>query len=575
VRFDGVRLYNPFHLKDFQSLFSALDPSIVGSVDVYTGGFGANFGDRMSGVMDIASLAPPAPRYSEVNVSFFNSSALNAGRFAGDRGEWVVSARRSNLDLWYHALSNLPGTPSYVDGFGKVAYQVNDALRVSAGTLYFADEISLALDDGDEQASADYTDRYYWARLDQQVGSDMSGSIVFAHASLDGDRAGVTNKAGVSHGDLLDRHSFTIDSLQTDWSWRASTKALVQFGGEARHAKGRYEYRDHAAFDVRFDIPGALGAGTRDHSIVAAPELNPYALYTTVRYGIAPKLTTDIGLRLESNRLSPRLGARYQLDERTSVHASWGRVYQSQSIDELQVADGITSFFQPQRADQAALGFEHRLARGIELRAEIYDKRLSALHPRYENFLDSLTLVPELKPDRIALAPKSGRARGFEVLLSRHDATPFRWWIAYSWSSAKERIDDADVPRGWDQPHALSAGFDWSARQWKISAALLQRSGWPATAVALEKSEPTPTLRTGLRNGTRMALFRTADVRIERNFAFDHSLLTTFLEIENLLGRRNPCCIAYELGDEADSALELQRRDYLPRIPSLGFLWQF
>src|SRR5262249_8315585 len=82
VRFDGVRLYNPFHLKDFQSIFSAIDPRIVGSVDVYTGGFRASDGDRMSGVIDIASLDAPAPRYGEVNLSFFNASALYAGQFA-------------------------------------------------------------------------------------------------------------------------------------------------------------------------------------------------------------------------------------------------------------------------------------------------------------------------------------------------------------------------------------------------------------------------------------------------------------------------------------------------------------
>jgi outer membrane cobalamin receptor len=575
VRFDGVRLYNPFHLKDFQSLFGAVDPSIVGSVDVYTGGFGANYGDRMSGVIDITSLAPPAPRYSEVNVSFFNTSALNAGRFSGDRGEWIASVRRSNLDLWYSALSNLPSTPSYVDGFGKLSYQVNDALRVSAGTLYFADEISLVLDDGDEQASAHYTDRYYWVRLDEQPSADISGTTVFAHAALDGDRAGVTDKEGVSHGDLTDRRSFNIDSVQTDWSWLASDTVRIEFGGEARRAKGRYDYRDHSVFDVRFDMPGALTTDTRNHNILAALDTHSYALYTSVRYGIAPYLTTDVGLRLESQRLGPRLGIRYQLDDRTSVHASWGRVYQSQSIDELPVADGITSVFQPQRADQATLGFEHRSPYGIDLRAEIYDKRLSNLHPRYENFLDSLTLVPELEPDRIELAPASGRARGLEILLSRRDASPLRWWIAYSWSSTTERIDGADVPRGWDQPHALSAGFDWNARQWKIGAALIQRSGWPTTAVALEDSESTPSLRVSPRNSARMALFRTVDARVERRFAFDHSLLTTFLEVENLLGRRNPCCTAYEIDDEGDNGLELQRRDYLPRIPSLGFLWQF
>ncbi len=574
VRFDGVRLYNPFHLKDFQSIFSAVDPRIVSSVDVYMGGFPAMYGDRMSGVIDITSLDAPAPRYGEVNLSFFNTSTLYAGQFAANRGEWVASIRRSNLDVWYHAFSKLPGTPSYLDGFGKLSYQMNDEVRLTAGTLYFNDEISLTVDDGDEQASADYTDQYYWIRLDHQPTDALNGTTVLTHAQLDSTRMGVTDKEGVSHGSLNDQRSFDIDSLQTDWSWHGTERWLVQFGGEIRHTRGHYDYHDDAVFDVLVEAPGTPTADTRANNISVGSNASPYALYGSLRYGITPSLTSDVGLRFESNRLEPRLGIRYEASERTVLRASWGRIYQSQGIDELQITDGIGNAFAPQRADQTSLGFEHRLPRSVELRVEVYDKRLTNLRPRYENLLDSLTLVPELKPDRIALAPRSGRARGVELLLSNGDSTPLRWWVSYSWSSAKEQIGGADVARGWDQPHALSAGVDWTTSRWKVSAALLQRTGWPATTVSLDDELPVPRLHTGVRNAARMGFFRSLDVRLERRFEFDRSSLTSFLEITNLLGRRNPCCTAYEIDDEG-GGLELQRRNYLPRVPSLGFIWQF
>ena len=579
VRFDGVRLYNPFHLKDFQSLFGALDPSIVGSLDVYTGGFGASYGDRLSAVLDITSLAPPAPRYREVSLSFFNTSALDAGRFGGERGEWVLSARRSNLDVWYHALSELPGTPGYVDAFGKVAYRLNDELRLTAGTLYFADVISLAVDDGDERASADYKDRYFWVRLDHDPTSTLSGSTIVAHAQLDSNRAGSTDKDGVSHGTLADSRAFTIDSLQTDWTWRAGSMVRLQFGGELRHARGRYDYRDRATFDVTFDMPGGPDGLTRDHDIAARATQTPYALYASVRLGESRGFAADVGARIESGQVGPRLGFRQRIGASSSVYGSWGRLYQSQSINELPVMDGIAHFVRPQRAEEATLGFEHRFARGIELRVEAYDKRLSDMPPRYEDFLDSLTLVPELKPDRILLAPTRGRARGLEALLSRRGDGPLHWWVAYSRSTAQERIDRAFVPRGWDQPDALSGGIDWSTPRWKVSAAFIQHSGWPATNIALANGAPdddasVSIVRTGPYNAARMRLYRSLDARLERRLEFDHSLFTVFLEVENVLGRKNPCCTAYEIDDE-EGGLELQRRNYLPRIPSLGFLLQF
>jgi hypothetical protein len=579
VRFDGVRLYNPFHLKDFQSLCGAIDPSIVGSLEVYTGGFAARYGDRLSAVLDISSLAPPAPRYREVSLSFFNASALDTGRFAGERGEWLVSARRSNLDVWYHALSTLPGTPGYVDGFAKAAYRASDALRVTAGMLYFADVISIAIDDGDEQASADYKDRYFWVRLDHDPTPQLSGATIVAHAQLGSNRAGSTDKEGVSHGALSDSRAFSIDSLQTDWTWRAGSNVRFQFGGELRHARGRYDYHDQAMFDVMFDIPGAPAGRDRDHEIAVRATRNPYALYASVRLGPARGFMVDVGARVEDRRLGPRLGFRQRIGEHSWLYGSWGRLYQSESINELQVADGATRFSRPQRADEAAVGFEQRFARGIELRLEAYDKRLGALPPRYENLLDPLTLVPELKPDRIGVLPTRGRARGVEVLLSRRGDGPLRWWLSYSRSTAQERIDGGFAARGWDQPNALSAGLDWSAGRWKISAAFLQRSGWPATDIALA-NDPAPDdasvaiVHASPYHSARMRRFRSLDARVERRLALDHSVLTTFLEVQNVLGRKNPCCTAYEIDDE-EGGLELQRRNYLPRLPALGVLLQF
>ena len=87
----------------------------MSSAEIYTGALPANFGDRMSGVIDITSLTPPGPRYRELSFSLFNASGLSAGEFANARGSWLGAVRRSNLDVWYHAFSHDPNTPAYVD----------------------------------------------------------------------------------------------------------------------------------------------------------------------------------------------------------------------------------------------------------------------------------------------------------------------------------------------------------------------------------------------------------------------------------------------------------------------------
>jgi hypothetical protein len=302
-------------------------------------------------------------------------------------------------------------------------------------------------------------------------------------------------------------------------------------------------------------------------------------LYASARYGITPRLATDVGVRWESDSASPRLGMRYELGARTAVRASWGRMIQSQSIDELQVADGVTEFFAPQRTDHSSLAIEHRLANGIELRAELYEKRQRHLRPRFENLLNPLTLVPELQPDRVVIAPEHGRARGAEVLVARSHAPEsltgaLTWWLGYSWSIAKERESGAEVLRSWDQTHALSAGANWSTQHWNASLGFIQRSGWPTTAVTLEGRKPLPLVAALGRNAVRTAPYRSLNVRVARDFALDHSSLSVFLEVANALARDNPCCSAYEIDDDT-AGLEIEQQHAMPRIPSLGFLWQF
>ena len=64
VLFDGLRLYNPWHLKDFQSLFSAIDPAIMQGMNVHTGGIPARYGDSMSSVIDIRTIDPPPIQFN-------------------------------------------------------------------------------------------------------------------------------------------------------------------------------------------------------------------------------------------------------------------------------------------------------------------------------------------------------------------------------------------------------------------------------------------------------------------------------------------------------------------------------
>lgn len=589
VRLDQLRLYDPYHLEDFQGIFGSIDPRIVSTMDVYTGGFPASFGDRMSGVVDVTSLAPSRPLYHEVGMSFFNASLLSAGRFDDDEGEWLVSVRRSNLDLLYKGFSKLPERPRYLDGFGKVAYRLSDRLRVAMNVLVSRDDVTLNDDvDIEESASSNQEDRYAWLRLEHTPTVELSGTTLIAHTTLAGERTGATAKPGVSVGWLTDRHDFVIDTLQSAWSWQPTDtpRWSAEFGGMLGSSRGHHDYRDSVAFDLLVDTPGTAADATRDRSVSVQPKGVQQALYGSVHFSPTEAVAMDIGARWDrqtlaprhSSSLGPRLGLRYRLAQRTWLRVSAGRFDQTQAVNELQVSDGVAEFLAPQRSRHVVLGVEHEFGSGVQLRIEAFEKNMSRLWPRHENVLHSLTLLPELKPDRLRIEPESALARGFEALLSDGRAARLDWWVSYSYGWVRDRIDGADVARSWDQTHTWNGGLGWETPRWNLGMAASYRSGWPTTdPLGLSLAGDSPLVVTGPRNAGRRGPFRSLDLRATRIFTLPRGELSAFFELTNARNERNPCCTEFELesDDMGEPVLGLSRIDYLPRVPSLGFVWSF
>ena len=97
---DGLRLYEPFHLKDFQAVATTVNSNAISRMDFYAGAFPARYGDRMSGVIEMYLREPEKDMRTELALSFFNASLLLLGNFgSAGQGDWLVAARRGNLDL--------------------------------------------------------------------------------------------------------------------------------------------------------------------------------------------------------------------------------------------------------------------------------------------------------------------------------------------------------------------------------------------------------------------------------------------------------------------------------------------
>jgi hypothetical protein len=302
------------------------------------------------------------------------------------------------------------------------------------------------------------------------------------------------------------------------------------------------------------------------------------------------RLIADIGLRWDeqtylppggAEQVVPRTSLLYRLDGQTDLRASYGRFFQSQSLTELQIEDGVVEFAPAQQAAHTIIGLDHRFPAGLALRAELFRKTTHNARPRYENLYDPLALLPELRPGRVLVAPERGEARGLEVLLSAE--RPLSWWLGYSFAQADDVIGGETVPRSWDQRHALDAGVTYNFGAWSLSAVANLHTGWPTTTLALMPSNAPNAIDgvvavPGPRNGERLSPTRRIDFHASRTFAAGAGSLRVFAEVTNITDRDNVCCVRYEQTETAPGeppALTMEERRGLPLTINFGALWQF
>lgn len=581
IMLNGQWLFDPFHIRDYQNVFSAIDARAIDGVEVYTGGFPVRYGDRMSGLVLMDSLESEKARHNEIGISVFNTSFLTAGR-DGDRN-WLFSARRGNLDL---VIDPKFGQPSYFDVFGEYAFEFSSDVSLSVNALYADDEVELVLetDPGErEQIVSDTRNAQLWLRLDSNWSPTLSSSTVLSFVDYSNRRNGDANDPEKMIAAVRDYRDISQIGLYQDWVWSASERHRTQWGIHAAYNEADYFYAGTAQY---FGLQELYGLPPIERLLTAQPHGGNYGLYVADRWRLSERAVLEWGLRWDDqtytdfgsdSQLSPRLSFMFRPWENGELRLSVGRYQQSQPIQLLQIEDGVTKFWPAQRADHVIVGLRQLIAENISLRVEIFHKEIRHLRPRFENLYDPLGIMPELQADRVRLEPTRARSQGFELTADRTRGA-WNWWASYTWSKVTDRIDGRDVPRSWDQRHAFQGGFGWRDEKWNFSVAASAHSGWPTTDLDLldagtdADGDPVFEAIPGPRNALRLPTFASVDARLSRTFDVRRGELLVFVEVSNVFNRRNVCCVDWDLDDDA---LEYSLDYWMPLLPAIGILWEF
>jgi hypothetical protein len=425
-----------------------------------------------------------------------------------------------------------------------------------------------------------------WLTLDHAWSDGVNTRTMLSASSMNQTRAtrGVDEKR---FGDVRSDNDFRFYDLRQDWSWALNDRHLPRFGFSVGRQEGSYDYALLARITDPLVTPVPIEFAYATDRDVRASKLGAYGSW---RSRLTKTITTEIGARwdrytygqgLGFEVASPRFNYVQTFGAENELRAAWGVVYQPQGVHELQVEDNVTQFFEPERSAQSVIGYTRHFPRGLSLRVDVYDKQYRRLRPRFENLLDPIQLIPEGSTDRIRIDAPEARARGVELTLRRAAERGLAGWISASFARARERERDGWTTRSWEQRETLSFGSSWTGNKWNVSLAGLMHSGVPRTYIGIEAAPgPGGTEIQGVvgkRNAAHMAPYMRLDLRANRDVVLANSRISFYLEVTNLLNRRNECCINNYRVEEGRGGpyLNEEMGYWLPMLPSFGFQWEF
>ena len=587
-RFDGVTLVDPYHLKDFQSLFSAIDPANTESTEFWTGAFPIRFGERTGAVVDIAPRNS-ATRTAEAGLSLLNSSLLIGTPFAHDRGTILVSGRISNLSHVAQWLDRDIGEPEFQDLLVRATWDFADHTTLAAGLLGLEDSIDVFSQSRSQQARADYQDSYAWLRLRHEFAGNLTSDTLLSRTSQRDARAGTLTRAAIATGDLREEMHSYFETAREEISWMPQAGWFLRAGAEIVRNAADHDFAATTQYQAPF-YPDLIATPIITRSIEVPLKGWTDALYASARWQPAAGTTAELGIRRDGQMLDPgasgaqwnvRANLRRRLTAATALRLSWGQFAQAPWVNELDVADGQTQLAPVVRVIETNLSIEHLFDGGWSLRAEGYDKRQHSPLYYFENLFSPLVLLPEIEVDRTRVTASGARMSGVELTLASDRSRAISGWLSYAWSRAVDRIAGADIPRSWDQRHTVQAGVLWSTGRWQLSGIFNWHSGWPytrLTASTLAWTDPANVALTlGPRNAARHPDFTSVELRATYVWQLKTGSLQAEFELRNAFDDKNACCRSYSVTTAQDgtATLNAQTDNWLGITPLIGLRWRY
>ena len=612
ILLDGLELYEPYHLKDFnEGAISIIDAETIDGVQLMTGGFPARYGNRRSGVFDITSRTPDPDRAQvELGASFLNTHALAMGPFANGKGSWLAFGRTGYMGPVFQLIdqADLP-KPRYEDAFGKASYQLSPKHELALDILHAGDRYTYDIPattgfldtiNTREAANTHYGNDYVWTTLRSALGPHTNVSTMLSSSlvtrSRDGSERAVQLVA--PYYSLSNRRRYSILGVAQDWTRGFSERDILSFGGDFRQVRNTDSYHTVVYQDPDDPTPAPGEFPIRTNTSLARTG-SRVAFYFSNRWRVAKPLVVETGGRFDratwtgDSDFSPRTSAALDLGRGMTLRLGWGLYRQIQGIDEVAALNGPTRYYRSELSEQWTAGWDRAGSKGALFRVEGYLKRGSHLRPVFRNWKGAVDAFPEPNEDRILVFPRRNSSKGVEVYFDHPLGRSVTARASYSYSITEEevvRIENVNSseplayalthPGPQDQRHAANVDFTWRIRVYTLNGSFAYHSGWPSTLehlvpVTNENGQPDFSVRPLELYGARLPEYMRFDVRATRKWATRWGEFASSLEVINATNHANVFGYDYFKYRNDAGQIILGRGDetWFTILPSLGVTW--
>ncbi len=476
ILLDGITIYNPFHSIGF---FSVFETDIIKNIDVYTGAFSAEYGGRISAIMDIRTRDGNKRRHSgKIAVSPFQSKLILEGP--------LMKQKESGASITYL----LTGKYSYLDRTSKTLYSYVDEGEIPYTFRDFYGKINFGSAAGTkfnlfgfnfrDIVNFDGTAKYDWNTLGMGTnfvivpgGSStiIGGNIAYSNYDLSLDQfdgqnrrsairgfnIGLDFKYFIRDGDI--KYGVLINGFSTEFEFINSFNQIQDQNQNTTELSLFFNFRK------TFKKKLVLEAGFRMEYYASLSNISPEPR-VGLKYNVTDKLRLKAAAGLYSQNLISAKPDRDVVDLFTG--------FLSGPEQNLLRPDGSEAKHKLQKAYHGVVGVEVDVAKGLELSLEGYLKNFTQLI--------SINRNKQFETDS-DYQLETGRAYGMDFLV-KYEKGGFNLWATYSLGYVRRTDATQTYAPHYDRRHntnvVLSYGFG-NNDSWEAGLRWNFGSGFPFT----------------------------------------------------------------------------------------------